>query len=136
MASMYDDDGDLAHYYRFQQIKYGRAYLHGDDAGEPSGAPVGVDYDAVYPMLANPRSDDYADPELRAVSDAANRAWSRLLATSRPASTAAGGAAPRRAQHVQAPRRDARAAGQPTPAAPPIRDARHAGPTFEWVAAR
>ena len=64
MHSMYDDDGDLAHYFRFQQLKYGRAYLPADDAGVPSGPPVSVDYEASYPMLANPRSADYADPEL------------------------------------------------------------------------
>src|SRR5262249_11132232 len=32
MHSMYDDDGDLAHYYRFQQVKHNRAYLRSDDS--------------------------------------------------------------------------------------------------------
>ena len=79
MGSMYDDDGDLAHYYRFQQLKHRRAYLPSDDAGDPTGSPVDVDYDAVFPMLANPRSEDYSDPALKAASDAVNRTWSELL---------------------------------------------------------
>jgi len=79
MHTMYDDDGDLAHYYRFQQIKHNRAYLRSDDSDAPTGRPIGVDFDAVYPMLANPRSTDYSDPDLRAASDAFNRTWSELL---------------------------------------------------------
>jgi hypothetical protein len=78
-SSMYDVDGDLAHYFRFQQLKYDRSYLPSDHAGSPSGPPVGVDFGDVYPMIANPRGTDYAEPELRAASDQANREWSRLL---------------------------------------------------------
>lgn len=79
MSSMYDEDGDLAHYYRFQQIKYDRSYRGADPADAPSGPPIGVDYRAVYPMAANPRGSEYADPALRAASDQANRTWSTLL---------------------------------------------------------
>lgn len=78
-ASRYDKDGDLGHYFRFEQLKYDRSYLPSDSAGAPSWPAVGVDFGAVYPMIANPRGDDYADPELRAASDAANRSWSGLL---------------------------------------------------------
>jgi hypothetical protein len=79
LGAMYDDDGDLAHYYRFDQIRHRRAYLRSDDAGDPTGPPVDVDYDAVFPMLANPRGKDYTDPALKAASDAVNRTWSELL---------------------------------------------------------
>ena len=78
MASMYDDDGDLAHYFRFQQLKHDRAYRR-RRPGHADRRPMGVDFDAVYPMIANPTHRDYADPELRAASDAANRTWSVLL---------------------------------------------------------
>jgi hypothetical protein len=76
---MFDADGNLAHYFRFQQLKYNRAYRRSDNAGLPSGPPIGVDFEAVYPMIANPRGADYTDPELRAASDLANRTWSDLL---------------------------------------------------------
>ncbi|MGO9961667.1 MAG: ferritin-like domain-containing protein [Solirubrobacteraceae bacterium] len=79
LHSMYDPDGDLAHYFRFVQVKHDRAYLRSDDAGNPTGAPIGIDFSAVYPMLPNPRGEDYTDPTLRAASDAANRTWSELL---------------------------------------------------------
>jgi len=78
-SSMFDADGNLAHYFRFQQLKYNRSYRRSDNAGPPSGPPIGVDFDAVYPMIANPRGADYTDPELRAASDTANRTWSDLL---------------------------------------------------------
>ena len=54
MTSAFDADGDLAHYYRFEQLKYGRSYQPGDGVGIPTGPPVEVDFDAAYPMLPNP----------------------------------------------------------------------------------
>ena len=130
MHSMYDDDGDLAHYFRFEEIKYDRAYLASDDAGRPSGPSIGVDYARVYPMLVNPRGSDYADPELRAASDDANRTWSRLLIDIDEALDGAPdrllGAVPRmlelrnQAQLLLA---------NPLPDDPE----HHAGPTFEWT---
>ncbi len=61
----YDVQGELAHYYRFEQLKLGRYYQPGDEAHEPSGPPLEVDWSAVYPTLTNPRIERYAeDPEL------------------------------------------------------------------------
>jgi len=132
-ASMYDADGDLGHYFRFKQLKYDRTYLPSDDADVPSGPRVGVDFDAVYPMIANPRGDDYADPELRAACDAANRTWSRLLReieaafNGRPEAllTAVPGMFRLRDQALVL-------LANPLPCG----GGRHAGPTFEWVADR
>jgi len=88
-----------------------------------------VDFGAVHPMIANPRGTDYAEPELRAASDAANRTWSRLL---RQLETAFNGTP------------DALLAAVPTMftlrdqslvlLANPLPDGSgsHAGPTFEW----
>jgi Ferritin-like len=136
LASMYDDDGDLGHYYRFKQIACDRTYLPSDDAGEPSGPPVGVDFGAVYPMIANPRGDDYADPELRAASDAVNRTWSRLLRdieqgfNGRPEALLAAVPAMFRLRDQALV-----LLANPLPhGAPAYPTTRHAGPTFEWVA--
>ena len=79
MGSMFDDTGDLAHYWRFMQLKHGRAYVT-TDTEEPTGPEVEVDFDAVFPMIENPRDDEYEDPDLQAASLAANRTWSKLLA--------------------------------------------------------
>lgn len=129
MASMYDDDGDLAHYFRFQQVKHGRAYLRSDDAGDPSGPPVDVDFDSVFPMLGNPRGDEYADPGLQAASDAANRTWSELLLQIEAAFNGAPGALLPAVPTMFKLRDQALVLlANPLPDHP----GRTAGPTFQW----
>lgn len=129
VGSMYDDDGDLAHYFRFQQINNDRSYLRSDEPGAPSGPPIGVDFEAVYPMIANPYGADYADPDLRAASDAFNRTWSELLRqidagfNGRPEALLA-------AVHAMFRVRDQALVLLANPL--PSGGGRHAGPTFEW----
>jgi hypothetical protein len=60
-GGIFDDEGELAHYYRFQQLLLGRYYQPGDDAGSPTGPALDVDWDAVYPVLADADLDHYAD---------------------------------------------------------------------------
>jgi hypothetical protein len=129
-ASMYDDDGDLGHYFRFEQLKYDRSYQPSDDAGTPTGPPVGVDFGAVYPMIANPRSDDYTDPELRAASNAANRTWSVLLTQIEAAFSGSPEALLTAVPDMFRLRDQAFVLlANPLPGS-----GRHAGPTFEWAA--
>jgi hypothetical protein len=129
ILSPYDTDGDLAHYYRFQQLKYDRSYLAGDERGTPTGPSMGVDFDAVYPMLVNPRAADYLDPELKAASVKANRDWSQLL---EQLDVAFDGepAALLPAVHTMFRLRDAMLVLLANPL--PDHDGQHAGPTFEW----
>jgi hypothetical protein len=130
MHSMYDDDGDLAHYFRFEEIKYDRAYLASDNAGRPTGPPIGVDFARVYPMLVNPRDSDYDDHELRAASDAANRTWSRLLIDV----DAALDGAPDRLLGAVPRMLELRDQAQMLLANPlPHDPEHHAGPTFAWT---
>ena len=130
--SMYDDDGDLAHYFRFQQIKNDRFYLPSDDADAPSGPRIGVDFEAVYPMIANPYGADYADPDLRDASDAFNRTWSELLDqidagfNGRPEALLT-------AVHAMFRVRDQALVLLANPL--PSGGGGHAGPTFEWAPA-
>jgi hypothetical protein len=130
LHSMYDDDGDLAHYFRFQEIRYDRAYLPSDNAGRPTGPSIGVDFACVYPMLVNPRSSDYMDPELRAASDAANRTWSMLLIDI----DAALDGEPERLLGAVPRMLELRDQAQVLVANPLSDDqGHHAGPTFEWT---
>ncbi|MGR6917806.1 ferritin-like domain-containing protein [[Actinomadura] parvosata] len=47
---------EVAHYYRFQELKLGRRYRRGDTPQSgPTGEPVRVDPDGVRPMPRNPR---------------------------------------------------------------------------------
>jgi hypothetical protein len=58
---IFDEDGEIAHYYRFQQLVLGRYYQQGDTHGAPSGGTVAVDWDAVYPIKANASLADYPE---------------------------------------------------------------------------
>ncbi len=71
----------MAHYYRFDEIAKGRRYLPSDTPRTgPTGPPLPVDFDAVWPMRANPRVEDLPPgSEVRALTDEANRVYTELL---------------------------------------------------------
>jgi hypothetical protein len=51
---------EVAHYFRFQQLRLGRRYRRGDTAASgPSGELISVDWGGVQPMRANPRTADH-----------------------------------------------------------------------------
>lgn len=78
--SLFDNDGDLGHYFRYDQIQKGRRYQKDDKPEHPTGAPLDVDYSQVYPMVRDPNLDDYPDGgELRRAADTFNVAYSLLL---------------------------------------------------------
>ncbi|HEY2322987.1 MAG TPA: ferritin-like protein [Thermoanaerobaculia bacterium] len=76
--NLFDNDGDLGHYFRFDQIKRGRCYQEGDRPDHPTGAPLPVDYERVYPMLRDPRLDDFKG-ELKRAAEKFNATYSILL---------------------------------------------------------
>jgi hypothetical protein len=130
MTSPYDGDGDLAHYYRFEQVKYNRSYRPEDSIGLPTGPEVGVDFTAAYPMRPNPRLADFPDPALRSAGETANRMWSRLLLQIDEAFDGQ----PEMllpAVHTMFKLRDAMLVLLANPL--PGHDGLHAGPTFEWL---
>lgn len=52
---------EVAHYYRIEELKFGRKYRCGDTPRSgPTGEPLAVDYSAVAPMRPNPRLADHA----------------------------------------------------------------------------
>lgn len=129
MGSMFDEDRDLAHYYRFQQLKHNRAYL-ASDTDAPTGPEFDVDFEAVYPMIENPRADEYVDPDLRAANDAANRTWSELLVQI-DESFDGNPSALVPAVHSMFRLRDRMLVLLANPL--PDRPGRNAGPTFDWI---
>jgi hypothetical protein len=72
---------DYAHFFRFNELLHGRFYDAGDKPGHPpSGPPLAVDWESIYPMRANPHSSAYPEgSELRQKSDGFNRAYTALL---------------------------------------------------------
>ena len=80
-GGIFDYEGELSHYYRFQQLILGRYYQPGDQPDHPSGGPVDVDWDAVYPVKTNARLTDYPEgSEVRAAAAAFNGCYKDFLA--------------------------------------------------------
>jgi hypothetical protein len=75
----FDPDRDLAHFYRFNELRQRRRYRPGDDPLEPTGDPVTIDWDRVFPMQPNLKVADIPDGELRQSAEACNRIWYGLL---------------------------------------------------------
>ncbi|MET0285863.1 MAG: ferritin-like protein [Polyangiales bacterium] len=86
---VWDGDRDLdhpgraqvAHYFRFEQLRAGRRYRAGDSpASGPTGEPLAVDWTAVRPMRANPRPSDHAPGSpIRLAQDAFAGSYAGLL---------------------------------------------------------
>jgi hypothetical protein len=80
-GGIYDSEGELSHYYRFEQLQLGRYYQNGDKGGHPSGPPIQVDFSAVYPVTVNARLAQYPpDSELYAAAATFNRTYADFLA--------------------------------------------------------
>lgn len=86
---VWDGDSDVfhperdqvAHYYRFQELKLGRRYRRGDTPKSgPTGDLISIDWDGVRPMGANPRTSDHAPGSpIRAAQEEFNRSYCTLL---------------------------------------------------------
>jgi hypothetical protein len=69
---------EVAHFYRFQELKHGRRYAAGDTPRSgPTGERIAVDLDGVLPMRPNPRVSDH--PEVRAAQVQFNNTYCLLL---------------------------------------------------------
>lgn len=83
---IYDEEGELSHYFRFDQIRRGRYYRVGSDPeradrpDEPTGEPLKVYWDEVHPMRANLKVADLpAGSEVRDAAVAFNRLYRGFL---------------------------------------------------------
>ncbi|WP_243773356.1 ferritin-like domain-containing protein [Actinomadura barringtoniae] len=75
------DRDEVAHYYRFQELRAGRRYRRGDNPRSgPTGEKVTVDYDGVLPMRPNPRLADHPPgSEIRTAQEKFNLNYCVLL---------------------------------------------------------
>ncbi|MFS8096814.1 ferritin-like protein [Lentzea alba] len=72
------DRDEVAHYYRFQELKHGRRYQAGDTPQSgPTGEEITVDLDGVLPMPPNPSPADH--PDIRAAQVQFNNTYCLLL---------------------------------------------------------
>lgn len=80
-GSIEDEEGEISHYHRFQQLKLGQYYLKGDSQDRPTGERFTVDWDAVYPIKTNTKLADYRpeDSELYAAAKDFNTVYFSFL---------------------------------------------------------
>lgn len=87
-GSLNDPDGDffaepteVAHYFRFNEIRQKQRYAAGDRPTDPpSGPAMEVDYDAVYVVKPNCKAADFKDdPTLAMLNDRFNSAYTLML---------------------------------------------------------
>lgn len=72
--------GELAHFYRFQQIEKGRYYREDDRPHHPTGGPFQRNYSAVYPIKKNAKVVDYRDyPDIEIHARLFNGRYKRFL---------------------------------------------------------
>ena len=78
---VHPEQSEVAHYYRFDELRRGRRYGPGDTATTgPTGDPVTVDFAAVRPMRPNPRVADHpVGSKIRVAQDEFNRTYCDLL---------------------------------------------------------
>jgi hypothetical protein len=76
-----DGMGDeLAHYYRFEQIKLGKYYLKGDTPHQPQGGNVPRDYEAVFPIRKDAKVEHYRNfPDIDRQARLFNGRYKRFL---------------------------------------------------------
>jgi len=88
-SQVWDRDSDVfhperdqvAHYYRFQELKLGRRYRRGDTPRSGlTGDPISIDWDAVRPMRTNPRTADHVvGSPIRLAQEEFNHSYCGLL---------------------------------------------------------
>jgi hypothetical protein len=77
---IFTDEGELAHDFRFEQLKLEQYYTQTDKPGHPTGPKFKVDWDAVYPFKKNARLSDYPESsELHAAAVAFNQSYAEFL---------------------------------------------------------
>jgi hypothetical protein len=74
------DCDQVAHYYRFEELKFGWLYRPGDSPQTgPTGDSISIDWNAVHPMRANPRTSDHAaGSPIRLAQEEFNRSYCEL----------------------------------------------------------
>jgi hypothetical protein len=75
----FDEDRDLAHFYRFNELRQRRRYLANDEPDRPTGSAIEIEAKAIYPFRVDLRREEIPDGELRVAVEANCGIWTRLL---------------------------------------------------------
>jgi hypothetical protein len=80
-GGIYNDETELAHFYRFEELKFEQHYQKGDKPHSPTGPVFRVEWDKVYNFKKNAKLCDYpAGSELHMAAIAFNEGYSLFLA--------------------------------------------------------
>lgn len=78
--SLFNDREEIAHYYRFEEIKLGKYYHGNDQPGHPTGDDFNVDFDDSYPIKVNCTVDDFKNtPKLISLNEEFNKHFTLML---------------------------------------------------------
>jgi hypothetical protein len=78
--AVYDHQGELSHYYRFDQLNQGHYYQPGDEPGKPTGPTLTIDWGASYPIREDVKLKDFPpDSELYQAATTFNCAYAEFL---------------------------------------------------------
>jgi hypothetical protein len=79
--TMFGEEIELAHYFRFNEIFCERRYRYTDQPSDaPSGEPLPVDWNAVYNVMPNPKMKDFKKtPGIFQKAKTFNQTYSKLL---------------------------------------------------------
>lgn len=77
----FDQDKEVAHFFRFKEILFGRRYQSGDHPMEPpTGAQFEVNYQESYPILTNAKESNFSsDPAMKRLNDQFNQQYTLML---------------------------------------------------------
>lgn len=81
-GSPLDFQNELAHFYRFEEIYMNQLLVKADNSvGYAWGAPLGVDWNAVYPAINDPENHDFSGdpPAAQAAQAACNTAYTSMV---------------------------------------------------------
>lgn len=76
----FNEEGELAHEYRFEQLLLQQLYMPGDQAHHPTGDKIQVDWTAAFPTKVNARISDFKkSPELQQAAIRFNAEYAEFL---------------------------------------------------------
>lgn len=81
-GSPLDFQNELAHFYRFQEVYRNQTLVKANNSvGYAWGAPLGVDWNAVYPAITDPETHDFSQdsPAAQAAQLACNNAFTAMV---------------------------------------------------------
>jgi hypothetical protein len=79
-GAIYDNERELSHYYRYEELKLGRYYQPGDTPSNPTGPSFTVDWEAYFPIKPNLKLADIpVGSDLYKAAVAFNRQYAEFL---------------------------------------------------------